>query len=585
MRDITRRDDPDSLGSRDINRGYDWSPYIRKYVVENDYWKQLKAQYLVEMRSDVLSTPDELNTQQRLLYDTVTNHYISFLNGFQPSQLLINLDGKAGTGKSFLIMLLSKDLQNMAPTTTGGDQLNPVKRAAPTGVAAYGISGQTLHSMFKLPVVLASQYQPLSPGHLLSLQSDFRHTTYLIIDEKSMIGIPALFWIDQRCREIFMCDSDKPFSGLNIILAGDFYQLPPIMSKALFDTRELPTIEMIAGRQAYHSFDKTIELTTIVRQQGDATFMFRQALEHLRLHTVTKDDWLLLSTRAQSVLTDEEIRLFDTAIRIYATHDAVDEYNLRRLRELRSPVIRLDAISIGQGAKTASSDDAGNLLEILSISIGARIMLTENLWTAFRLVNGAFGTITEIVWPARTTDPRSTQPLALMVHFDSYTRPAFFTDTDRRKIVPILPSRREFTLNSIACSRTQFSVVLAYAITVHKAQGITVLRAVLNIKKHDFCPGLAYVAVSRVRSIEGIMFDESFDFEQFSVRHHLSLEMRLADALRRRAQHIIGSVHTPPVTHAWSTSEGVQRSPGALIRSLQQQRSQRLQDDMDTDSD
>ncbi|KAJ5908685.1 hypothetical protein N7495_001367 [Penicillium taxi] len=237
-----------------------------------------------------------------------------------------------------------------------------------------------------------------------------------------------------------------------------------------------------------------------MRQQGDATFLFRQALDHA-----------LFSTRAQPMLTEEEVHWFDTAIRIFATHDEVNKFNIQRLQELRSPVIRIDAISIGgQAAKTASSDDAGNLLETLSISIGSRVMLTKNLWTAYGLVNGAFGTVTDIVWPASTTDPRLTQPLALLIDFDTYSG-----------------------------------------------------------------PGLTYVAISRVRSLEGVMFKESFDFERFKLKHSITLEMRLADVYRRRSQHL-GRVQTPPVAHAWPTSQG---SPGALIRSLQQQRSQRFQDE------
>jgi ATP-dependent DNA helicase PIF1 len=87
-------------------------------------------------------------------------------------------------------------------------------------------------------------------------------------------------------------------------------------------------------------------------------------------------------------------------------------------------------------------------------------------------------------------------------------------------------------------SQLEFPVTNAYAITVHKAQGITVERAVLNLSSRDFVPGLSYVAVSRVKTLRGILFEESFDYERFRVRQNETVSSRNADRERRADQHI-----------------------------------------------
>ena len=105
-------------------------------------------------------------------------------------------------------------------------------------------------------------------------------------------------------------------------------------------------------------------------------------------------------------------------------------------------------------------------------------------------------------------------------------------------MVPIFRSRRDFYRGAASYSRTQFPVTNAYAITVHKAQGMTVEKAVLNLSSRDFVPGLSYVAVSRVKTLRGILFEESFDYERFQVRQNETVRSRNADRERRANQHI-----------------------------------------------
>ena len=167
------------------------------------------------------------------------------------------------------------------------------------------------------------------------------------------------------------------------------------------------------------------------------------------------------------------------------------------------PVKKFEAIHKGLGAKTANKDQAENLLAEVCTFLGCRVMLTANLWTENGLVNGSLGTIRDIVWGKSITSPSKDLPLAIMVEFDSYKGP-FFEDTGT---VPVFLATTQFGHDHHDCERTQFPLVVACAITIHKSQGMTLEKAVLNIEKKDFRPGLSYVGTSRVTSKGGLMFE------------------------------------------------------------------------------
>src|SRR5438270_6225437 len=132
-------------------------------------------------------------------------------------------------------MVLSAHLRERAEANGRSD---PVVRSAPTGVAAHGISGRTLHALFRLPVK-ASAYAPLTPQNLASVQASLRNCMYLVINEKSMISLRMLAWLDQRCRQIWPERANEPSGGLNILLCGDFFQLPPVIERPLFNNKAL----------------------------------------------------------------------------------------------------------------------------------------------------------------------------------------------------------------------------------------------------------------------------------------------------------------------------------------------------------
>ncbi|OAQ57415.2 ATP-dependent DNA helicase PIF1 [Pochonia chlamydosporia 170] len=257
-------EDIDMLGRRDIDINYD------------SRWTPLEAR-------------DSLNRDQRLVYDTVMDH---FLNQ-EPSQLLLHVDGGGGTGKSYLINLLSAHLQAAA-----GGRGTPVWRAAPTGVAGNQISGTTLHSLLHLPI--NKDFKPLSAIDKAQLQKTLKDFKYLIIDEKSMLGLRQLSWVDDRLREAFPNRNEEFFGGLNILLVGDFFQLPPVLQKPLYYDKEVRGVE-IKGRNAYRHFDKSVFLKIVQRQRGDEQKAFRTALGELRLLQLSVESWNLLDRHAMKL--------------------------------------------------------------------------------------------------------------------------------------------------------------------------------------------------------------------------------------------------------------------------------------------
>lgn len=534
-------EDIEVLGNRDIDLLKDWSDHVGKYpdLAVGDYWKMKKEFFAISFDVEDISDSavDRLSSEQRLIYDLFITHLQDTQAGRETEQLLLNVDGRGGTGKSFVIRLISAHLQAIADTHNLG---NIIVRAAPTGVAANGINGSTIYSLLRLPISRSSTLPPLTPDNLAAAQARLRTVRYLVIDEKSMLGLRQMHFIDQRLRQIFPAQSDRFVGGLNVLLMGDFYQLPPVMEKPLYFSKELKNPAELAGRNAYYAFNKTVELTQIHRQQGNEQAPFRLALEGLRNNQPTLEDWELLCSRVQSRQSLEEVASFDGAIRIYPTNQQVINYNLEHLVNLERPYIQVKATNQGPQADKVASSEAGNLHNRFPICLGARVMLTENVWTPVGLVNGANGTIYNFAWQAGA-NWREDPPHVILVQFDKYDGPPYFEDDDddrRRRVVPIFRSTRDFIKGTANCSRTQFPLTVAYAITVHKSQGISVDKAVLNISERDFQPGLSYVAVSRVRTLDGVMFDSPFDLEAIRMHSSEGTEARARDAHRRAAERL-----------------------------------------------
>jgi ATP-dependent DNA helicase PIF1 len=518
----------DDLGGRDLDRVYDWTLHVGRDLTTPEEWGQFKLLHYTEQAVTINSDPSLLNTEQRKLYDIVTAQYVEELAGNGPRPLLLNVDGVAGSGKTFTVLKLCARLQELAQQS---GKENPVVRAAPTGVAAFNIVGKTLHSLFQLPV--KQKKSDLSNATLQSLQALFQYIRFLVIDEKSMIDLKMLSLIDDRLRMIFP-DTDQAFGGLNILLCGDFFQLPPVNGRPLYTIRPTGLIA-VKGQGLYQYFDRTIRLTEVMRQQGedDIAVRFRTALTELRESRLSQSSWELFCTRVQNQLLPDDIASFRSALRLYFTNEEVREHNHGRLAAEGRPVKRIRSLHTGRNASKASVEDADNLPTELLVCIGAQVILTTNTWTENGLVNGSIGIIVDIVWDIGK-DPSVDMPSILLVHFSEYSGPDFPNYSP--KIIPIFSVTRQFEYKGVPCSRTQFPLRLAYAITVHKSQGLTLSRVVLNLDQREHCLGLSYVAISRVKALEGLMFEIPFDYSHFTINNTSTARDRELDISIRKKQ-------------------------------------------------
>ena len=519
------------LGLRHIDISFDW--LARRYEVDIALMKaevvrvtkSAEWHFVIPMSLEDAGDPSLLNAEQYDVFETVTHHCLSSTT-LEP--LRMHLDGVAGTGKSRVIELIANHLAFYARKPV-------VLMAAPTGVAAHNIGGSTLHQLLRIGV--HRDFEPLNHERLAALQDTFRDCRLLIIDEKSMIGLRFLSWLDQRLRQL-QAKPESPFGGLNLLFCGDFGQLAPVMDTPLYQPLHAASSDAHRfGKLAYMPLVCTKTLTQIMRQQGTSRqdIQFRDLLDQLREGPISVQNWFFLCQRIKGngVVSEAEWSSFDDALRIYATKARVYEYNIRRLEQLQKPVLRIQAKNSCSRAKEASSDVARNLVNELVLYECAKVMLGWNICTQQGLVNGSIGTVHSILWEDGTTDFKN-MPAAVMVDF-GYTGPASIVVADTN-VVPVLPRNATWDASSVTCTRIQFPLCLAFAITVHKSQGLTMDRVVLNLSRSDFTPALTYVAISRVRSVTGIIIEEPFSYDRFPKEVSMTIRQRIDDQRHRRGQ-------------------------------------------------
>ena len=286
------------------------------------------------------------------------------------------------------------------------------------------------------------------------------------------------------------------------------------------------------GSIDYHFFDRAVVLDRVMRQAGQdaGQELFRNLLLRLRNAELMVEDWKYLMTQTTGEVGDT--KSFDDALRLHPTIEAVAEHNVAKLRASCQPIAVLRAVHTGPGASKATSDDAGGLEPVIS-----RVMLSANLWVEVGLVNGALGTVEAICYEGEQRPPDL--PIAVTVKFDSYSGPTLPDGT-----VPITPLRRTWFSTTKQCSRLQIPLKLAWAVTIHKSQGLT------------------FVACSRVRQLTDLLFVPPFSFQRVA---NLSKSVRLKDRLQEDSRLQQMSTAAPNV----SSSSSELQCPPSLCPSSQ----------------
>ena len=462
--------------------------------------RQLGVQRVFTTNAD----PQLLQGKQMLVYTAVRQHFEA--HSPQPPLRMI-VSGTAGTGKSYIINCLRLLLKE------------EVFVAAPTGVhvAAFNVEGHTLHSLFCLPT--KSEYKDLEGEQLLRLQKSLEKMSYLIIDEMSMVGRKVFGQLDRRLRQVFPHKACEILGGCSCILFGDFGQLPPVMDLPLYTSSSRAELSDL-GRTAYQMFDQAIVLDQIIRQAGQdpAQVLFRDILLRLRDAQVSTEDWEVLMNHTPAHIEDLSPFSSSNTVHLHPTVEAVVKYNVAQLEANGEPVATIKAVHTGPGASKAPSDNAAGLEPVLCLAKKARVMLTSNIWVDMGLVNGAMGVVEAICY---INGSPPDLPVAVMIRFDTYSGPCLPDGT-----VPIAPIRRTWSNAGVQCSRLQLPLKLAWAITIHKAQGLTLNKVVIDVGKKEFCAGLTFVACSRVRSLSDLLFNPPFPYQRLA---NLSKSQRLKE--------------------------------------------------------
>jgi ATP-dependent DNA helicase PIF1 len=222
----------------------------------------------------------------------------------------------------------------------------------------------------------------------------------------------------------------------------------------------------------------------------------------MNLHdgVVLVDDWKLLCQRDDVTNITASDEGFRSCLRLFPTHEAVFRYNFQKLKEMKVSVVVTQAEHPcgGKLAANACAETAGGLEAVVALCVGARVMLVQNLWVACGLVNGSIGTVRGILFVDGSRPPAL--PSAVLVEFDSYTGPSL----QPQNVIPITPRTTHWLEKGKACARSQLPLTLCWATTIHKSQGLTLDKIVVQLGNKEFCAGMTYVALSRVRRLQDL---------------------------------------------------------------------------------
>lgn len=399
------------------------------------------------------------------------------------------LTGKAGTGKTTFL----RDLDKLTH-----------KRfviVAPTGIAALNARGVTIHSQFLLPFGsflptreaeghYSDQYgfftqQTLARKHPLNQarRNVLKSIDLLVIDEVSMLRADILDAIDYRMRSVKR-NYKVPFGGIQVLLIGDLYQLPPVVKDQEWSvlSRFYNSIHFFEAKALQHSGMVYLELDKIFRQQDE---VFIRILNNLRDNRATPEDVRALN---QHYKTLDEIRELPPSITLTTHNYKADELNLRELRALDSPSSWYEAEVERDFPETLFP-----LPQSIELKVGARVMFIKNDSSGnSNYFNGKLATVIRLAEDAIIVELDDSK--------EEFQLRKELWENKKYRVNPDTKELEEEVIGTFA----QYPVKLAWAVTVHKSQGLTFDRAIIDVGQ-AFAPGQVYVALSRLRSLEGLI--------------------------------------------------------------------------------
>ena len=402
------------------------------------------------------------------LQQTAVNYFLLGENVF--------ISGVAGCGKSYLINFLKNNYSQLGLEIT-----------ASTGISAVNVGGATIHSW--AGIGLANQpldhiLENLNSFKFSKIKQRIKATNCLIIDEISMISAEVFDLLNQVLQKVRK--SPKPMGGLQVLLFGDFLQLPPVNNNK-------NNTQYCFNSQTWQDLNlKNVILNESFRQ-SDAKFV--EILNHIRFGNITEDVKQLLSSRI--TINDNSPAIKPTVL---TTHNQrADEINQQFLQQIVTEAKTFTATYKGNENKIAFLKKNCLASEALSLKVGAQVMMIKNSLQKEGVVNGSIGIVKDF-------SNKKNYPIVEFANQKSYT------------ISPETWSIEKINLTTKAieteASLVQIPLVLAWSITIHKSQGLTLDKIKCDLN-YAFDAGQAYVALSRARFLEGVFID-SIDFNKIT---------------------------------------------------------------------
>ena len=399
---------------------------------------------------------DTRNRQQMRAYELIADTNCSFF-----------LTGRAGTGKTTFLRNVQKKVDKQFITL------------APTGVAAILAGGETIHSFFGLPLEVCT---PETCGRMNATKiSTLRHVDTIIIDEVSMVRCDIVDAIDYTLRMVLR--TTQPFGGKQIIFVGDMFQLPPVVKPGaerslLHDIYQTDDFFFYKADVLKHMQLPKIEFRKVYRQCNDEQFL--HILEDVRMNKVTPEEISCLNRRVSQPKSDDGM-----VITLASLNKTAESINQRRLAEIKAKEYTY------RGTIEGKFEDKKLPVEInLRLKVGAQVMFTRNDQQK-RWANGTLAKVVKLtndeIHVALNDGSVYQVPLA------SWDSMSYEYNREERKL------KKEKT-----GTFTQYPLRLAWAITIHKSQGMTFDKMSLDLSRGLFAAGQLYVALSRVRSLDGL---------------------------------------------------------------------------------
>ena len=499
----------------------------------SDLFETVRKQTEIETVEQLTKAVAGLSPDQLAVYESFVENVEHFYQHktqscscgkFEPLRLFVS--GFGGSGKSHLIRVLMA--YQFIRSEVKKEQCHFLL-GAPTGIASHNIGGMTLHSMWNLPVSHRNskknsngEYRKLRSGQINKMRANYKHACGLIVDEVSMISNRMLMAINLRMNEVVGSKNHEAFGGIPTVMFGDLFQLEPVNGYQPFIPLSSSVAQKMFGGfpcapNLWEMFQFR-QLNTNHRQQGEENQKWRATLDHARYGMLTASDIKYLNQRMvdtsgcklQKDYLDRYVDKFLERekdglgpVCLLPANKMVKEFNhavMEKKGEIPETIKSIDIFSCRNDMLLSAakkilpdleSDKTGGLEAEIDIAINTRVMLRVNDKRTPGLVNGARGTVRDIISENTRT---GRIPKKIVVKFDGIDQVQTIERIERKFQV----------LSNCYVYRRMFPLINSYAMTIHKSQSLSLPCVFADLGDRIFADGMSYVALSRCLSHKGL---------------------------------------------------------------------------------